>query len=56
MSRSITKSFEATAKSFGQMLLATLVHTAGDLAIHAGNARRRLQQALTSWVLAYTFK
>ena len=43
-------------KSFGQMLLGTLVHTAGNLAIHTGNARRGLQQALTSWVLAYALK
>ena len=38
------------------MLLGTLVHTAGDLTIHTGNARRGLQQALTSWVLAYALK
>ena len=38
------------------MFLGTLVHTAGNLAIHTGDACRRLQQALTSWVLAYTFK
>ena len=43
-------------KSFGQVLLGTLVHTAGNLAIHTGDACRSLQQALTSWVLAYTFK
>ena len=43
-------------KSFGQVFLGTLVHTAGNLAIHTGDACRRLQQALTSWVLAYTFK
>ena len=38
------------------MLLGTLVHAAGDLTIHTGNARRGLQQALTSWVLAYALK
>lgn len=38
------------------MLLGTLVHAAGNLAIHTGNARRRLQQALTSWILAYALK
>ena len=43
-------------KGFGQVLLGTLIHTAGNLAIHTGNARRRLQQALTSWVLAYALK
>ena len=43
-------------KGFGQVLLGTLVHTAGDLTIHTGNARRGLQQALTSWVLAYALK
>ena len=43
-------------KGFGQVLLGTLVHTAGNLAIHTGNARRRLQQPLTSWVLAYALK
>ena len=43
-------------KGFGQVLLGTLVHTTGDLTIHTGNARRGLQQALTSWVLAYALK
>ena len=43
-------------KGFGQVLLGTLIHTAGDLTIHTGNARRGLQQALTSWVLAYALK
>ena len=43
-------------KGFGQVLFGTLVHTAGDLTIHTGNARRGLQQALTSWVLAYALK
>ena len=43
-------------KRFGQVLLGTLVHTAGDFAIHTGNARRGLQQALPSWVLAYALK
>ena len=43
-------------KGFGQVLLGTLVHTTGDLTIHTGNARRSLQQALTSWVLAYALK
>ena len=43
-------------KGFGQVLLGTLVHTAGNLAIHTGDARRGLQQALTSWVLAYALK
>ena len=43
-------------KGFGQVLLGALVHAAGNLAIHAGDARRRLQQALTSWVLAHALK
>ena len=43
-------------KGFGQVLLGTLVQTAGDLTIHTSDARRGLQQALTSWVLAYALK
>ena len=43
-------------KGFRQVLLGALIHAAGNLAIHTGDARRRLQQALASWVLAYALK
>ena len=43
-------------KGFGQVLLGALIHATGNLAIHTGDACRRLQQALTSWVLAYALK